>query len=106
MSSLPGTWDLAMRSPIGTITATMHFVADGDTLTGVATGRDEQVPLRDVRVETGPGGERVTWSQSITRPMRLNLEFEVIVTGDHMEGHSRAGRLPRTSVTGRRVPTP
>jgi hypothetical protein len=34
--------------------------------------------------------------------MRLNLEFDVVVTGDRLAGHSRAGRLPRSTVTGLR----
>jgi hypothetical protein len=32
--------------------------------------------------------------------MRLNLDFDVVVDGDRMSGHSRAGRLPRSAVTG------
>jgi hypothetical protein len=32
--------------------------------------------------------------------MRLNLDFDVVVDGDHMSGHSRAGRLPRSAVEG------
>ncbi|MUK00661.1 hypothetical protein GM708_01165 [Vibrio cholerae] len=103
MSALPGTWDLSMRSPIGTITATMRFAANNDTFTGTATGKQEEVPLRGVRAEMTPDGERVTWSQSITKPMRLNLDFDVVISGDNMIGHSRAGRLPRTSVTGTRL---
>jgi hypothetical protein len=34
--------------------------------------------------------------------MRLNLEFDVVVDGDQLTGHSRAGRLPRSAVTGNR----
>ena len=44
------------------------------------------------------------WSQTITKPMRLNLDFDVVIEADEMRGHSRAGRLPRSAVTGRRVP--
>jgi hypothetical protein len=47
-------------------------------------------------------GERVTWKQSITKPLRLNLDFDVIVVGDTMHGHSRAGRLPKSTVSGER----
>jgi hypothetical protein len=32
--------------------------------------------------------------------MRLNLEFDVVVDGDALTGHSKAGRLPRSAVTG------
>jgi hypothetical protein len=32
--------------------------------------------------------------------MRLNLEFDVVVDGDRLTGQSKAGRLPRSAVTG------
>jgi hypothetical protein len=34
--------------------------------------------------------------------MRLNLDFDVVVDGDRLAGHSRAGRLPRSAVIGTR----
>jgi hypothetical protein len=34
--------------------------------------------------------------------MRLNLDFDVLVDGDRLTGHSKAGRLPRSAVTGTR----
>ena len=37
--------------------------------------------------------------------MRLNLEFDVVVDGDRLTGHSKAGRLPRSAVTGVRGDT-
>jgi hypothetical protein len=46
----------------------------------------------------------VTWRQQVTRPIRLNLDFDVIVNGETLTGHSHAGRLPRTTVTGTRRP--
>lgn len=103
MTTLPGTWALRMRTPIGSIRADVTFAADGDALTGVAAGAAETVPLRDVRVLSDVEGDRVTWSQSITKPMRLDLDFDVLVQGDEMTGHSRAGRLPRSTVTGHRL---
>jgi hypothetical protein len=36
--------------------------------------------------------------------MRLNPDFDVVVDGEALTGHSRAGRLPRTTVTGPRRP--
>jgi hypothetical protein len=98
-----GTWDLRMRTPIGSIRAEMTFREERGALAGTAVGAAETVELRDIRVEPSGEGERVTWSQSITRPMRLHLDFDVVVHGDVLEGHSRAGRLPRSSVTGHRV---
>lgn len=106
MSSLPGTWNLSMRTPIGTLRATMHFAEDGGAWSGTAVAGPDTTPvsLRDIRTEPTADGEHVTWSQTITTPMRLNLDFDVVVDGERMTGHSRAGRLPRTSVTGTREP--
>lgn len=44
----------------------------------------------------------MTWQQRITKPMRLNLTFDVLLDGDTMTGTSKAGRLPSSGVTGRR----
>jgi hypothetical protein len=100
---LVGTWELAMRTPIGTMHATAAFRDEDGTLTGTAAGSAETVPLRDVRVAPADAGLRVTWSQTITTPMRLHLDFDVVVDGDRMTGRSRAGRLPGTAVTGTRA---
>jgi hypothetical protein len=91
-----GEWDVVIKTPIGSLQVLYTFTNDSGVLTGTATGKGETVALRDITV----GAQRVTWRQSVTKPMRLNLEFDVIVDGDRLTGHSRAGRLPRSAVTG------
>ena len=39
------------------------------------------MPLQDLAVD----GTRATWRQSVTKPMRLNLDFDVVVDGDRIE---------------------
>lgn len=95
-----GTWDVTLKTPIGSIEAVYTFTDDGRGLAGTAATRGEEVPLREIDVQHEGGGERVTWRQSITKPIRLNLDFEVLVEGAELSGHSRAGRLPRSAVTG------
>jgi hypothetical protein len=90
-----GTWDVTIKTPIGSLAVEYVFSADG---AAVATLRGDVVPLRDIAVD----GRRVTWRQSITKPMRLTLDFDVHIDGDRLHGHSRAGRLPRSTVTGTR----
>lgn len=99
MSTITGTWHLRMKTPIGTIDADYRFAETSDGMTGTAVGNGEETTLDDVVAV----GERVTWRQRITKPLRLNLEYEVVVTGDTLAGYSRAGRLPRSRVTGERV---
>jgi hypothetical protein len=103
MTGLTGTWHLRMKTPIGTIDADYRFTETGGGVTGTAVGAGEETTLENVVRTTTADGERLTWQQRITKPLRLNLEYDVTVTGDTLAGHSRAGRLPRTAVTGERT---
>ncbi len=67
-----------------------------------ATYKDETVALQDISSVLEKDGMRLTWRQLVRRPMRLNLDFDVLQAGDVLNGHSRAGRLPRSAVAGRR----
>lgn len=93
---LIGDWDVTVKTPIGSLAVVYTFTERDGTLVGTATGRGETVPLRDIIVS----GQRVSWRQSVTKPLRINLEFDIVVDGDRLSGHSRAGRLPRSAVTG------
>jgi hypothetical protein len=90
-----GEWDVTIKTPVGSL-AVVYTFTDDDGIAGTAIGKGETVPLRDIVV----AGQRVTWRQSVTKPMRLNLEFDVEVDGDRLAGHSKAGRLPRSAVKG------
>ena len=91
-----GDWDVTIKTPIGSLQILYTFTEEGGTFAGSATGRGETVTLRDITV----AGQRVTWKQSVSKPMRLNLDFDVVLDGDRLTGHSKAGRLPRSTVTG------
>jgi hypothetical protein len=97
---LEGTWDVTIKTPIGSLAVVYEFTENVGALAGSATLKEETSPLQDLAID----GARVKWRQSVTKPMRLNLDFDVLVAGDRMTGHSRAGRLPRSSVTGVRRP--
>ena len=96
MHVIVGTWDMSLKTPIGTLKVVYVFTDDGGVLAGTASTQSETVPLAEIAYD----GPRVTWRQSVTRPMRLHLDFDVVVDGGTLAGHSRAGRLPRTTVTG------
>ncbi len=96
--SITGDWDVTIKTPIGSLAVVYTFTEHDGTLAGTATGKDETVPLQAIAVD----GQRITWSQSVRKPMRLNLDFDVTVDGDRLAGHSRAGRLPKSAVTGER----
>ncbi|MFJ3659490.1 hypothetical protein ACIPPM_03365 [Streptomyces sp. NPDC090119] len=98
--SVEGTWHLSVSTPVGRIKAVMELHERDGLLTGVARGAGEEVPLSDITLDDG----RLTWKQAVTRPLRLNLAFDVTVDGDTLRGTSRAGRLPSSKVIGERRP--
>ncbi|GAF44646.1 hypothetical protein [Rhodococcus wratislaviensis] len=96
--SVDGTWNVVIATPIGKQRVELTFVTQDGELRGTARGDSEEVPLTDPALD----GNRLTWSQSITTPLRLHLKFDVVVEGDEMTGKSTAGRLPSSKVSGRR----
>ncbi|MFI0710473.1 hypothetical protein ACH4SK_07405 [Streptomyces inhibens] len=97
--SVEGTWNIVIATPVGQQQAVLRLFNEDGALRGVATGEAEEVPLSDLTLQAA---DRLTWRQSITRPMRLDLSFDVAVHGDELTGTAKAGRLPATKVTGRR----
>ncbi|WP_431676519.1 hypothetical protein [Kitasatospora sp. KL5] len=96
--SVEGTWDLVISTPIGRIKAVVDIRQQDGVLAGTARGAGEEVPLGDLALD----GDRLTWTQAVTRPLRLNLAFAVKLAGDTLTGTSKAGRLPASQVTGER----
>ncbi|WP_037623151.1 hypothetical protein [Streptomyces aureus] len=96
--SVEGTWNLSVATPIGRIKAVVELHERDGVLSGVAHGAGEEVALSEVSLD----GDRLTWKQAVTKPLRLNLAFDVTVDGDTLQGTSKAGRLPASKVTGER----
>jgi hypothetical protein len=98
-----GIWVLAIATPIGKLPVTLRLSDEGGALWGTTEGRGETVELRDLVAVAGPDGVRLTWRQQVSKPMRLNLSFDVLATAETISGYSKAGRLPRSTVTGMRL---
>ena len=100
--SIVGDWDVSIRTPVGSLQIVYSFYLEAGMLAGSAAGKHETVPCTEIVVTDDADGQRVKWRQTVTKPMRLKLEFDVVVDGDQLRGQSRAGRLPRSTVTGTR----
>lgn len=100
MTSVAGTWQLVIDTPIGSQQVVLELSTQDGELHGVARDRrhGEESTLTDLVLD----GNRLTWAQAIRKPMRLNLTFDVTVTGDELTGRAKAGRLPSSKVSGHR----
>ncbi|MBD2867249.1 DJ-1/PfpI family protein [Paenibacillus arenilitoris] len=98
-SGFDGEWDAIIATPVGKLTARLRISTSNGAIQGTATQGDEVSPFIDPELR----GDKLSWSQQVTKPMRLHLKFEVAVSGDRMTGTAKAGVLPASKLTGTRV---
>lgn len=100
MSTIDGTWDLTLKTPIGALAIIYTFNRTDGAITGIGQHKGETVPLTDITCADNGNEQQVTWRQSLTEPKGLNLKFDVTVVDDALTGQFRAGKLFRSHVTG------
>lgn len=98
MTDFAGSWDATLVTPIGTMLVVFEIIEDNGAISGVARSDAETVDILDGAAE----GNRLTWTQNVTTPMRLTLKFDVTVVGDTMTGAYKAGIFPSSTVNATR----
>lgn len=99
MTTFAGSWDVTIDTPIGQIAVVFDITEHDGTIRGTAISDAETVEFIDAIAE----GDRLTWTQVVTTPMKLTLKFDVTVEGDTMTGTSKAGPMfPASKVNGTR----
>ena len=97
--SFDGRWQITIPTPMGKQNITLDIVDREGALSGTATSSEETVPFLDPVVE----GNRIRWSQKISKPMNLTIKFDLVREGDALSGKAKAGIFPSTNVTGARA---
>jgi hypothetical protein len=85
--SVDGSWKITVNSPIGKQETTVDLNAQGSTLTGTQSAQGNSQPIQDGKAD----GDNVSWSNSITTPFPMTLEFTGTVSGDSIRGKVKAG---------------
>ncbi|WP_052409964.1 CocE/NonD family hydrolase [Paenibacillus durus] len=99
--SVEGTWDFTIKTPIGKQHPVIEFSTVGGMLKGISRNpaNGEETPLVDLQLD----GNRLTWSQTVTQPIRTNSRFDMILDGDSMTGKVKVGAMPmKAEVTAKR----
>jgi hypothetical protein len=99
MATFSGTWDVTIDTPIGKMAVVFDITQDDGEIHGTARNDAETVDFLNAVAD----GDRLTWTQAVTTPMKLTLKFDVTVDGDTMTGTSKAGILPSSKVYGSRT---
>lgn len=98
MSTFTGSWDVTIATPIGELAVVFDITEEGGAISGTARSDAETVEFLDPVAD----GNRLTWAQEVTTPMKLRLNFDVTVDGDAMTGTSKPPGFPSSKVTGSR----
>lgn len=98
-SIFDGDWDTAIATPVGKLQVRLSISTRNGVIQGKATQGNETVVFLNPELQDN----KLTWLLQITKPMRLNLKFEVTAGEDYMTGVARAGILPASKLTGKRV---
>lgn len=97
--SFEGTWKIEIATPIGKQVVDLDIQRRDGVYAGTATQGDESVALVDPVVD----GDRIEWSQQITKPMKMKIKFGLTRDGDTLSGSAKPGILPKSAVTGVRT---
>ena len=85
--SVDGSWKISVNSPMGKQESTLELKAEGAVLTGKQSAQGNTSDIKDGKVD----GDNVSWSNSITTPFPMTLEFSGAVSGDAIKGNVKAG---------------
>ena len=100
--SLAGTYECELKTPLGKKTGSLVVepTGDGEHFTGTLSNP----LLGSLDIADGTiDGDMLLCSLSVDKPMRMDIECEVIVDGDRLDGFVTAGKFGEMKLTGRRV---
>jgi hypothetical protein len=94
--AVDGKYEIVVQSPMGAQPSTLEINADG-TGTQAAQGRSQ--PISNGKID----GNTVSWSNAITTPFPMTLEFTGTVDGDKISGNVKAGSFGSFPFSGNRA---
>lgn len=97
-TTLAGSWEVVIDSPIGKQPATGTYKVEGGKITGKQSSSQGSLDLEG-KIE----GSHATWSGKAYVPFPITLEFDVTLEGDTFAGKVKTGPFGTFPVTGRRL---
>ena len=97
--SVDGTWNVTVNSPMGPQPSSLTLKAEGSSLTGTQSAQGNTQPIANGKVD----GNNVSWSNSITTPFPMTLEFSGAIDGDKISGSVKAGAFGSFPFSGQRA---
>lgn len=99
--NVAGKWELTWETPRGTSTMTLNLTQDSTKVTGTATMRMGDVPIKDAKLD----GNNLSFTLELGRGQRtFEMQCKATVDGDAMKGTMSNPRGGERPFTGKRAP--
>ncbi len=97
--SIEGSWDVVLNTPMGKQKGKMNVSLSGSDLSGEIQSPMGSILMREGKVD----GDKATWLCGVTKPISMDLEFDVLVDGDAFTGTVKVGPMGKNAVEGKRA---
>ncbi|TGD74170.1 cytochrome P450 [Mangrovimicrobium sediminis] len=95
--SVAGEWQVTIKSPTGPMATTLVLEESADgVLSGSQSGEGTTTPIESASYSDGS----ISWTNKITKPMKMKLDFTGQVSGGEMTGKVKAGFMGKFNFTG------
>jgi hypothetical protein len=85
--SVDGTWKVTIKGPMGPMVTTLVVKSEGNAFTGTQSGQGQSAAVADGKVTE----EQISWSNQITTPMKMKLEYSGVLADKEISGKVKAG---------------
>ncbi|MBW2941316.1 hypothetical protein [Zhongshania aquimaris] len=97
--SIAGSWDVILNTPMGKQKGKMTVTLNGDEIVGEIQSPMGNIPMKEGKLD----GDKGTWLCGVTKPISMNLEFDVLFEGDAFTGTVKVGPMGKNVVEGKRA---
>jgi len=95
--SVEGRWKVTIKSPTGPMATELVLAQVDGTLTGTQSGQGMSSPISEAKLD----GDKLSWVNHVTKPMKMKLEFSGVVEGGQkISGKVKAGFVGSFPFTG------
>jgi cytochrome P450 len=93
---LEGKWTVTVKGPTGPMPSTLVLERKDGVLTGSMSGQGTTTAISDAKLE----GDKISWINHVTKPMKLKAEFSGVISGKEMSGKVKTGFMGSFPFTG------
>jgi carbon-monoxide dehydrogenase large subunit len=97
-----GMWKMTLATPLGpqSFTGRLATSADGRVITGTLYSGN----LDPASFEGTADGNHLIWDLKVTKPVKVTLNYDVLIDGDTLTGKVKMGIFGKAKLTGERMP--